>query len=74
MTIVEIIDMHRGFEIIKRLIRTKSKVKLLWIIGIIAFFLSAIIDNLTTTIILITILRKIIPEQKRNVYGMLLSL
>ncbi len=66
MTIVEIIDMHRGFEIIKRLIRTQSKVKLLWIIGIIGFFLSAIIDNLTTTIILITILRKIIPEQKRT--------
>ena len=55
MTIVEIIDMHRGFEIIKRMIRTRSKVKLLWIIGVIAFFLSAIIDNLTTTIILITI-------------------
>ena len=56
MTIVEIIDMHRGFEIIKRLIRTQSKVKLLWIIGIIGFFLSAIIDNLTTTIILITLI------------------
>ena len=67
MTIVEIIDMHRGFEIIKRLIRTQSKVKLLWIIGIIGFFLSAIIDNLTTTIILITILRKIIPEQKKRI-------
>ena len=68
MTIVEIIDMHRGFEIIKRLIRTQSKVKLLWIIGIIGFFLSAIIDNLTTTIILITILRKLIPDQKERIW------
>ena len=69
MTIVEIIDMHRGFEIIKRLIRTQSKVKLLWIIGIIGFFLSAIIDNLTTTIILITILRKLIPDQKGGAWS-----
>ena len=68
MTIVEVIDMHRGFEIIKRIIRTQSKVKLLWIIGVIAFFLSAIIDNLTTTIILITILRKLIPDQKERIW------
>ena len=60
MTIVEIIDMHRGFEIIKRVIRTRSKVKLLWIIGIIAFFLS--------TIILITIVRKLIPDQKERIW------
>jgi Na+/H+ antiporter, probable len=68
MTIVEVIDMHRGFEIIKRVIRTQSKVKLLWIIGVIGFFLSAIIDNLTTTIILITILRKLIPDQKERIW------
>ena len=68
MTIVEIIDMHRGFEIIKRVIRTRSKVKLLWIIGVIAFFVSAVIDNLTTTIILITIIRKLIPDQKERIW------
>ena len=51
MTIVEIIDMHRGFELIKQAIKTRQKVKLLWIIGLIAFFLSPLIDNLTTTII-----------------------
>ena len=68
MTIVEVIDMHRGFEIIKRVIRTRSKTKLLWIMGIIAFFLSAIIDNLTTTIILVTILRKLIPDQKERIW------
>ncbi|AMD84784.1 sodium/proton antiporter, NhaD family [Capnocytophaga haemolytica] len=63
MTIVEIIDMHRGFELIKQAIKTRQKVKLLWIIGLIAFFLSPLIDNLTTTIILITIVRKLIPSQ-----------
>ena len=68
MTIVEVIDMHRGFEIIKRVIRTRSKTKLLWIMGVIAFFLSAIIDNLTTTIIIVTILRKLIPDQKERIW------
>lgn len=61
MTIVEIIDLHRGFEILKNYVTTKSKGKLLWIVGILAFILSAIIDNLTATIVLVTLLRKIIP-------------
>ena len=64
MTIVEIIDLHRGFEVLKGAVRTKSKRKLLWIIGILAFILSAIIDNLTATIVLVTLLRKLI--HKRN--------
>lgn len=68
MTIVEIIDLHKGFEIIKRYIKTKSKVKLLWIVGVLAFFLSAIIDNLTATIVLITILRKIIPNREERLW------
>lgn len=68
MTIVEIIDLHRGFEIIKRFIKTKNKRTLLWIVGILAFFLSAIIDNLTATIVLITILRKIIPEREERLW------
>lgn len=63
MTIVEIIDLHRGFEVIKGYVKTRNKRQLLWIIGILAFFLSAIIDNLTTTIVLITLLRKIVPEK-----------
>src|SRR5262245_28633081 len=50
MTIVELIDAHDGFDIITRRIRTTSKTKLLWIIGLISFFLSAVLDNLTTTI------------------------
>lgn len=56
MTIVELIDLHKGFDVIKSAIRTKSKIKLLWIVGIIGFFLSAIIDKLTATIVLITVL------------------
>ena len=61
MAIVEMIDHFDGFSAIKKLIKTNSKIKLLWIISFLAFFLSSIIDNLTATIVLITILRKIIP-------------
>ena len=68
MTIVEIIDLHRGFSIIKKTITTTNKVKLLWTLGIIAFLLSAIIDNLTTTIILVTLLRKLVPKRDYRVW------
>lgn len=65
MTIVEIIDYFDGFDTIKGFIKTKSKVKILWIFSILAFILSAIIDNLTATIVLVSILQKIVKE--RNV-------
>ncbi|MBX2826997.1 MAG: sodium:proton antiporter NhaD [Flavobacteriaceae bacterium] len=68
MTIVEIIDLHRGFEVLKGAVRTKSKKKLLWIIGILAFILSAIIDNLTATIVLVTLLRKLIQSKKERLW------
>ncbi|MDX1462043.1 MAG: sodium:proton antiporter NhaD [Marinirhabdus sp.] len=68
MTIVEIIDLHRGFEILKGAVKTKSKRKLLWIIGILAFVLSAIIDNLTATIVLVTLLRKLIPDKQTRLW------
>jgi len=68
MTIVEIIDLHRGFEIIKSWIKTNNRIKLLWIISILAFFLSAVIDNLTATIVLITLLRKIIIDKKSRLW------
>ncbi len=64
MTIVELIDAHDGFEIITSRINTTSKKKLVWIIGFITFFLSAILDNLTTTIVLVSLLRIIIPDKK----------
>ena len=63
MTIVEIIDYFNGFATIKSFIRTKSKVKILWIFSILAFVLSAIIDNLTATIVLISILQKIVGKR-----------
>ncbi len=68
MTIVEIIDLHRGFEVLKGAVKTKSKRKLLWIIGILAFVLSAIIDNLTATIVLVTLLRKLIPNRETRLW------
>tara|TARA_R100000935_G_scaffold38680_1_gene60057 strand:+ start:176619 stop:178004 length:1386 start_codon:yes stop_codon:yes gene_type:complete len=68
MTIVEIIDLHRGFEILKGAVKTKSKRKLLWIIGVLAFILSAIIDNLTATIVLVTLLRKLIPNRETRLW------
>jgi len=68
MTIVEIIDFFRGFLGIKRLVKTRSKVKILWIFGFLAFFLSAIIDNLTATIVLITLLQKIVEDKKLKLW------
>ena len=68
MTIVEIIDLHRGFEILKGAVTTKSKRRLLWIIGILAFILSAIIDNLTATIVLITLLRKLVYDRNQRLW------
>jgi len=68
MTIVEIIDYFNGFSAIKDFVKTNSKVRLLWIFSILAFILSAIIDNLTATIVLITILRKIIQKKEDRLW------
>jgi len=68
MTIVEIIDHFNGFSTIKGFIKTNKKRTLLWIVCILGFVLSAIIDNLTATIVLITILRKLVPESKDRIW------
>ncbi len=68
MTIVEIIDYFNGFYTIKNFINTKSKKGLLWIFAILAFILSAIIDNLTATIVLITILQKVIHSRDTRLW------
>lgn len=68
MTIVEIIDHFDGFSTFKNYIRTKNKKKLLWIFAILAFILSAIIDNLTATIVLITILQKIVKDKETRMW------
>jgi Na+/H+ antiporter NhaD/arsenite permease-like protein len=68
MTIVELIDLHRGFDVLKGMVKTKSKIKLLWITGIIGFVLSAVIDNLTATIVLISLLRKLIHNREERIW------
>lgn len=68
MTIVEIIDLHRGFEVLKSYVKTRSKRRLLWIVGVLGFILSAIIDNLTATIVLVTLLRKIVPDKTERLW------
>jgi Na+/H+ antiporter NhaD/arsenite permease-like protein len=68
MTIVELVDAHDGFEIIRKRIRTRSKKKLLWIVCIISFILSAILDNLTTTIVMVSLVRKLISDPEDRLY------
>lgn len=68
MTIVEIVDLHRGFDVIKGWVNTRSKKRLLWIMGVLGFILSAIIDNLTATIVLVTLLRKLVPDREQRIW------
>ena len=68
MTIVELVDAHDGFEAITNKISTTNTRKLLWIICLVAFFLSAVLDNLTTTIVMISLLRKLIADRKTRMY------
>jgi Na+/H+ antiporter NhaD/arsenite permease-like protein len=68
MTIVEIVDLHRGFDVLKSWVNTRSKKKLLWIMGGLGFILSAIIDNLTATIVLVTLLRKLVPDRDQRIW------
>ena len=68
MTIVELIDSHDGFNTITEKITQTNKKSLIWIIGIITFFLSAILDNLTTTIVMISLLRKLIKDDNDRLF------
>ena len=68
MTIVELIDAHKGFEVITRMITTRNPVVLLWVITFITFFLSAVLDNLTTTIVMISIVRKLIKVRQQKLF------
>ena len=68
MTIVEIIDHFNGFVVIRDLIKFKSKIAILWVFSILAFVLSAIIDNLTATIVLISILQKLVPNKSLRLW------
>jgi len=66
MVVVELIDAHDGFEIITSRIRTTSKRSLLWLLALLSFLLSSLLDNLTTTIVIITLLRKLIADREER--------
>lgn len=68
MTIVELIDAHDGFQIITDRIKTRDKKTLLWLLSIITFFLSAFLDNLTTTIVVVSLIRKIIKNRDDRLF------
>jgi NhaD family Na+/H+ antiporter len=74
MTIVELIDAHQGFKLITDRITSRNKVTLLWLIALITFFLSAILDNLTTAIVMVSVLRKLIkePESRKLFAGVVI--
>ncbi len=66
MTIVELVDVHGGFCIITDRITSRNKKKLLWILGFVTFFMSAILDNLTTSIVMVMLLRKLVNDPKER--------
>lgn len=68
MTIVELIDSHHGFRIITDRIRTRNPKRLLWVVCWITFFLSAVLDNLTTSIVMVSLIRKLVPNKKMRMF------
>lgn len=66
MTIVDLIDFHGGFSVITSRITTRNKHKLLWLLAIITFFMSAVLDNMTTTIIMVMLLRQMIADERER--------
>ena len=74
MTIVELIDAHQGFKIITNRVKTRNSVQLLWIVSLLSFFLSAVLDNLTTSIVMVSLLRKLVhnPNQRKFFAGMVI--
>ncbi|MEX1189015.1 MAG: sodium:proton antiporter NhaD [Bacteroidia bacterium] len=68
MTIVEVIDAHDGFNLITNRITTRSKLRLMWILAILTFFFSAILDNLTTTIVMVSLVRKLIERRDQRLF------
>lgn len=68
MTIVEIVDAHEGFKIITDKITSRNKVKLLWMVSWLAFFMSAVLDNLTSTIVMVSLIKKLIKDDARLLY------
>jgi len=68
MTIVEVVDAHNGFEVITSRIKTQKLSTLMWMIGFVTFFLSAILDNLTTTIVMISLVKKLLGKREDRLF------
>ncbi|MDO8283627.1 MAG: sodium:proton antiporter NhaD, partial [Rhodoferax sp.] len=68
MTIVEVVDAHNGFEVITSRINTKKLSSLMWMVGFVTFFLSAILDNLTTTIVMISLMKKLLGKREDRLF------
>ena len=68
MTIVEVVDAHNGFEVITARIKTSRLTTLMWLVGLVTFFLSAILDNLTTTIVMISLMRKLLDDHDDRLF------
>ena len=68
MTLVELVDAHQGFHFVSRLIKTKNPASMMWIVGLLTFFLSAVLDNLTTAIVMVTLLRKLVSDTATRKY------
>jgi len=68
MTIVEVVDAHNGFEVITSRINTSKLSSLMWLVGLVTFFLSAVLDNLTTTIVMISLMKKILDREEDRLF------
>lgn len=68
MAIVEVVDAHNGFEVITQRIKTTSLSSLMWLVGFVTFFLSAVLDNLTTTIVMISLMRKLLAKHEDRLF------
>jgi Na+/H+ antiporter NhaD/arsenite permease-like protein len=64
MTIVEVVDAHNGFEVLTSRVRTRSLTSLAWLVGLVTFFLSAVLDNLTTTIVMVSLMKKLLQRRE----------
>jgi len=68
MTIVEVVDAHNGFEVITSRIKTTKLSSLMWMVGFVTFFLSAILDNLTTTIVMVSLMKKLLGQREDRLF------
>lgn len=68
MTIVEVVDAHNGFEVITSRIKTTRLSTLMWMVGFVSFFLSSILDNLTTTIVMVSLMKKLLDQREDRLF------